>query len=266
MQYRDVCSVTVKKEGFNEVADKYYDTPKEERDGLESPENYYANIRIDKFEAYEDIKLLSGLTEISLKSEYMIFNEDPVKYFKNLTGLRTIDVSNYVIPDLKDISKFIDLQSLSISINQKQIPDGMEIEYIKDLSPLANLTKLESLSLSGNLISDLTPITSLDNLKSLSVTHSALSDISPVANMKNLETVDFFFNSIENVAPLVAIPGLKHINLDYNYIQDISPFADLDPNVVEYVYIDMNGIQVDEPLKKLGKQKVYLGYEPNWEE
>ena len=266
MQYKDVWSITVKKKGFNEVFDIYYNTPKEEREGLESPENYYENVQLEKFEGYEDIKLLTGLTEISLNSEYKIIDIDPVKYFKNITGLRELSIYNYVVSDLTEISKFTELTNLSVGLDQKQVPDGMDVTYIGDISPLANLTKLESLSLSGNHISDLTPIVSLDSLKDLSVTHAALGDISPVANMKNLESVNFFFNGIENVAPLTAIPTLKYIHLDYNYIQDLTPFASLDPNVVEYVSVDMNGFQDAEPLRHLGTSKVNLGYDPAWEE
>lgn len=266
MQYKDVWSVTVKKEGFNEVFEKYYDTPKEEREGLESPENYYVNKYLDEFDGYEDIKLLTGLTELSLNSEYKLIQENPVKYFKNLTGLRELSIYNYVIPDLEDMINFTELRFLSIGLDQKQIPDGVEIEFIEDMTPLASLTKLETISLSGNYISDLSPIASLPALKDLSISHAALGDISPVAKMQNLESVNFFFNGIENVEPLTKIPGLKYINLDYNYIQDITPFASLDPAVVEYVSLDMNGIQDATPLKQLGSSKVNLGYEPGWEE
>ncbi len=264
-EYKPVWSVTVKKEGFDEVFDKYYNTPKEEREGLESPSDYSYNKQLEEFDGYEDIKLLKNLREISLNSEYMLIEEDPVKYFTGLTKLEDISLYNYAVPDLEDIGNFTELRNLGIGINLRNIPDGVEIEYIEDLTPLKTLTKLESLSLSGNIISDLSPITGLDSITDLSITNAALGDISPVAEMKNLKSVTFYYNGIEDVTPLTKIAGLEIFNLDYNYIQDVSPFANLDPNIVKYVSLDMNSISDDTPLKHLGKEKVNLGYDPYWD-
>lgn len=264
-EYKPVWSVTVKKSGFDEVFDKYYGVPSEERQNLENPANYYRNGQFDSFDGYEDLKYFTALTELSLSSEYMLAEFDPSVFFENLTGLENLSVYNYVIPNLDRIGKFTKLRQLSIGINLRSVPDGVQIEYIEDMTPLKNLTLLENLSLNGNIISDLSPITGLDKITDLTITNAALGDISPVAEMKNLKTVTFYYNGIEDITPLTKIPGLEIINLDYNYINDVSPFANLDPEVVKYVSLDMNGITDDTPLKHLGKERINLGYDPYWD-
>lgn len=265
MQYKDVCSITLLKEGFDEVSEIYYNTPKEERDGLETPQDYSFNVQTDDFDAYDDIKLLKNLKSISLYSEYILMEEDPVKYFSDITGLEDVSLYNYAVEDLEEIAKLTELETLGISINLRNIPDGVDIEYIEDLTPLKSLTKLKSLSLGGNIISDLSPISEIESITSLSITNAALSDISPVAKMKNLVDVTFYYNGIVDVTPLTKLPKLESIHLDYNYIDDLSPFAELDPNVVKYVSVDMNAFSDDTPLKHLGKEKINLGYSPSWD-
>ncbi len=264
MQYKDVCSVTLKRDGFDEVFDIYYDTPMEEREGLESPLDYSYNQQFEDFEGYEDIKLLKNLKSLSLNSEYILM-EDPIKYFSEITSLENVSLYNYVVADLDEISKLTELHTLGIGINLRNIPNGVEIKYIEDLTPLKKLTKLQNLSLSGNIISDLCPLTEIDSITNLSITNAALGDISPVAQMKNLKSVSFYYNGIEDITPLTKLPKLEYIHLDYNYIQDLSPLAELDPNIVKYVSVDMNGFSDDTPLKHLGKDRVNLGYEPNWD-
>ncbi len=265
MEYQKICSVTVKKQGFNEVFEAYYNTPSELRDGMETPEAYYYNQQMDEFKGYEDIKLLTNLETLSLNSEYELIDDNPVKHFRNLKKLRELSLYNYAVPNLEDIGNFTELENLSVGINLRNIPDGVEIEYIDDLTPLKNLTKLKTLSLSGNAVSDLSPIVSLDSITELYVTNAALGDISPIAGMQNLKTVTLIYNGISDVTPLTKIAGLEYINLDYNYIQDLTPFKALNPDVVKYVSVDMNGFSDDSPLRHLGEEKVNLGYMPYWE-
>ena len=264
-RYKEVCSVTLKKEGFDEVFEVYYNTPADEREGLKTPSDYSYNYQSETFEGYEDIKLLTNLKTISLSSEYQLIQEDPVKYFSDISGLEDVSIYNYVVEDLNEISRLTELTNLNIGINLRSIPDGVKITYIEDLTPLKKLTKLTTLSLSGNFISDLSPLVSLPNLTELSINNAALGDISPVAEMKNLTSVSFYYNGIEDVTPLSKLPKLEYIHLDYNYIKDLSPFRELDPNVVKYVSVDMNAFEDTTPLKHLGKDKVNFGYDPYWE-
>ncbi len=58
---------------------------------------------------------------------------------------------------------------------------------VKDVSPLANLTKLTSLNLSGTQVSDVIPLANLRNLESLGLGTTQVSDVSPLANLTKLK-------------------------------------------------------------------------------
>lgn len=264
-EYKDVWSVVVTKDGYDEAFEKYYAVPANERDGLESPQDYSYYENIEEFNGYEDLKLLTELRDLSFNSDYMIIDLNPMKYITNLEKLESLNIYNYNVPDLELTVNFPELKDLAVGINLRNIPDGEKIEYIEDLTPLQSLTKLESLSLSGNIISDLSPLAPLENLTSLSVIQAALTDITPVEHLKNLTSVTFYYNGISDVTPLTKLPKLEYITLDYNYISDISPFTQLNPDVVKYVSLDMNSIEDTEPLRHLGKDKVNFGYDPFWD-
>jgi len=267
-QYKKVCSVTVKKQGFDEVFDRYYSVPAQEREGLKSPEDYYYSENIEEFNGYTDLAYFYNLKELSLTSEYAFMDFDPIKFIPNLAHLESLSVYNYHVPSLDGLANYKNLEELSIGLDIRSLDEDLKVQYIQDLTPLSSLKKLKTVSLSGNRVSDLSPLTKLENLSTLTIFRGALNDISPVAQMKNLESITLMYNAVSDVSPLVKLNNLKYINLDYNLISDITPFKDLDPNVVEYVSLDMNGISAEGtlPLKHLGESRVNFGFDPYWDE
>lgn len=264
-EYKNVWSVTVMRNGYNDVFEAYYNAPKEERENLENPADYCYNEKFDSFDGYKDLKLLKNLKEISFNSEYMIIKFNPLQYIAELSDLESVSVYNYIVSNLDLIKNFKNLKKLSVGLNTRNLDENDDIEYISDLSPLEGLTKLETLSLSGNSVSEFSSLAKLPKLRELTCTYSALSDISSVEQLKNLSYVNFIYNGISDVTPLTKLPQLKTIYLDYNYIQDVSPFSELNPDVLEFLSLDMNSISDDTPLKFLGTEKVYLGYTPYWD-
>ena len=57
---------------------------------------------------------------------------------------------------------------------------------VTDISPLASLTNLSRLDLTGNEISDLSPLASLTNLTKLTLTGNEISDLSPLSALTGL--------------------------------------------------------------------------------
>lgn len=264
-EYKDTWSITVCKDGYHAAYDAYYSAPENEREGLVPPYEYAYNDKIDTFSGYEDLRYFSNVRDLSFTSEYSVMKLNPLAFVTHMKSLEDLSVYNYVVPDLQVVSMFKGLKNLSIGLNLRQLGEGEKVEYISDLTPLKSLENLESLSLSGNNVSDLSPLASLKKLKTLSVTMASLSDISSVAGIKTLEDVNFYFNGISDVTPLTKLPKLRSICLDYNYIKDVSPFEALDANTIEYVTLDMNSIEDLTPLKHLGKDKVYVGYDIYWD-
>lgn len=114
------------------------------------------------------------------------------------------------------------------------------------LSPLANLTdlgdlnlsgtlitdvpslaKLEYLDLSGTAITDLWPLTRLLNLRKLKLGKTFISDPSPLENLTNLEKLDLSDTLITDVSLLGNFKNLTALNLSDTAITDILPLANL---------------------------------------
>ena len=96
---------------------------------------------------------------------------------------------------------------------------------VSDLSPLADLTTLRSLNLSGNDISHVSTLTGLTNLTELVLSNNSVSDLSPLAGLTNLRLLSLFNNSVSDLAPLVANTGLgdgDRVDVDRNPLNDNS--------------------------------------------
>lgn len=265
IQYKDVWSVTLFKNGYHEAYDKYYSVDEDKRDGLISPYEFTYNDKLDNFTGYQDLINFKNVRDISFNSEYSVIEINPISFIAHMRSLESLSIYNFVVPSLNVVSNFTNLKKISVGLNLRQVGDDQKIEYITDISPLSYLKKLESISLTGAYFEDFTPLSKLNKLTSLSVSMGGLSDISSISELKSLEYVNLYYNGISDVTPLTKLPKLKNIILDYNYITDVSPFASLNPEVVEYVSLDMNSIDDVTPLKHLGKDKVYVGYDLYWD-
>ena len=102
---------------------------------------------------------------------------------------------------------------------------------IPDLSPVAGLTKLEYLEVSGAEISDLTPVAGLTNLTVLRLHVNNISDLSPLAGLTELNRLEIGGNNISDLSPLASLTNLKWLRIDNNQISDLSPLDGLRDNI-----------------------------------
>ena len=143
-----------------------------------------------------------------------------------------------------------------------------------DLSPLANLTKLEILEVQEFKSDDLSFLTRLTNLRELQFyggptggqgiptvsgltqlrklrfRHQNIEDISPLANLIHLEWLDLHSNdNLVDISPLRNLTKLKFLSLGWNAVEDVSPLADL-TNLRE---LDIRGNNISDisPLDEL---------------
>jgi Leucine-rich repeat (LRR) protein len=125
------------------------------------------------------------------------------------------------------------------------------------MSPLAGLTKLRSLDVSGTLMGDPTPLMSLTGLASLSLGPNYVEDLSflvafpnlrvfemriafplglapdepldfsPIANSTRLRNVsiEWFSSSVADLAPIAALPWVEHLRLPGIRLTDLSAIA-----------------------------------------
>ena len=154
---------------------------------------------------------------------------------------------------------------------------------ITDVSPLATLTSLVTVSIGGN--SDLRDITSLSTLTSLVIlelSNSAVTSISAVSAMTSLTDLYVGGNSINDVSPLLGRTSLMRLALDGNNISDITPLSgltnlvDLDLGAtgradisalsglaaMQFLFLDDNAITDVSPLQGM-TQLAYVDLEGN---
>jgi len=186
----------------------------------------------------------------------------------DLGGLTALDAGDRAISELAGIEHCVNLQLLSLDLNQisglvplvgltalktlylwnNQISDlaplagltalkrlGLEYNQISDLTPLAGLTALTVLWLDANQISDLTPLAGLTKLESLDLANNQISDIAPLAGLTALKTLYLYNSPISDLAPLAGLTALTSLHLGGNKISDLAPLAAL----VGLAYLDL---------------------------
>ena len=174
-------------------------------------------------------------------------------------------------PDIRDLT------GLQFAINLETFDMKWSFEgLLSDLSPLAELTKLKYLSVSGKSISDLSPLAGLINLEVLILfntsvsklsplkrlsklrrlyfNHAPVSDLSPLAGLTDLERLEFAYAESPNIAPLKGLTGLKILMAARSQISDISPLSGL-INLEELELFDNRQISNVSPLASLRKLK-----------
>jgi len=116
-----------------------------------------------------------------------------------------------------NISHFVNLRSLTIIYPFN----------LSDLTPLADLTNLTELWLSGNQISDLAPLANLSNLTHLQLSENQINDLTPLANLTNLRMLFLSNNQIHDLTPLANLTNLEDLWLYGNQVTDFTPLMEL---------------------------------------
>ena len=94
---------------------------------------------------------------------------------------------------------------------------------VSDLSPLANLTKLEWLYLNITPVSEVTPLAKLTKLELLDLDNTQVNDVSPLAKLTKLEWLNLNKTQVSDVSPLAKLTKLEVLYLNNTQVSDISP-------------------------------------------
>lgn len=129
-------------------------------------------------------------------------------------------------------------------------------DYLTDISPIADLTNLETLVLYNNRISNLTPLSSLKNLKTLRLELNRISDLSPLSHLERLESLQIDDNQIADLSPLSRLERLRTLWISNNRVSDISPLKDLAS--LRDLYLGGNSIKDLAPLTQLSLSDLRL--------
>ena len=122
--------------------------------------------------------------------------------------------------------------------------------------------------MASNQVKDLAPVASLTKLWSLYVDHNKIEAIGPVIKLSRLSSLDLRSNLLEDLSPLAGLTELKYLILDDNKIADLGILIAMAKKDLEgkkrfapywQIYLTGNPVkkeQLDE-LRKTARKVVY---------
>ena len=122
-----------------------------------------------------------------------------------------------------------------------------------DTCTLSHLTAVKDLFLAPGEYDDLSPIAELKNLESLSAAHSAVKDTAALAKLKKLDRLDLAHTQIADLSVIATLTNLTELTLDDTKITDVTPLAKL--TKLEKLGIQHTQVKDASPLKALKKLK-----------
>jgi len=185
------------------------------------------------------------LVETDVKSLSSISGKGKaVKSLKGLekcSALALLELTDGEIADLSPIKDLTNIQSLTLARNK-----------ITDISALTGLTNLQYLDLTGNAVADLRPLANLKSLNSLYLSSNKIADLTPLAGLERVWSLYLDGNLVTDLKPLAGMKWLSSLDLKNNKVADLSPLAGL--NSLHYLFLDGNPLQSLAPLVAMGKK------------
>jgi len=184
--------------------------------GLESPDLRGAK-------AVQDLRPLASLVKI----KYLDLHDTAVQRVKPLAGLANLEnliLSRTLVENIAPLQSCAKLKSLNLTsslvyniaplIQLKSLVSlyAADCRELSDISAVSQMTLMEELLISGDMIPDLSPLASLTNLRALTFwNENTLIDFSPLANLKRLETLEVgeMGMTAKDLSYLSRLPKLK---------------------------------------------------------
>lgn len=85
---------------------------------------------------------------------------------------------------------------------------------IHTLSPLAILSQLRKLNLSGTSIRNLAPLTSMSGLRYLNISHTEVKNLQPLEKLRGLKQINLEYTAVKNLLPLENNSNLALVYAD----------------------------------------------------
>lgn len=218
-------------------------------------------IEVNLDEKSQELKIASiYTTKISrddeLKAWWTSLDPEWKLYFKSRFQLPKTDSV-----DLAKLYKFVAVDSLNLSGKSqikhlKPLSELRDLKFldisnttIEDLSPISNITFLETLNLSSTPTAAIKFIKYSDRLRDLDISNTKIEDISELANLSNLQVFKASNTSIQSFAVLNQFKGLKTLDLNESGFNTIENIKDL--TVLENLSLRKNYILNYSLLSKL---------------
>ncbi len=164
---------------------------------------------------------------------------------KDLANVTSLNVTKKASLDELDPCLFPKL----VGLRFLYLPKGS----YRDLSPIANLTKLEALRASISEVEDLKPLEKLVMLDQLDLGRTHVRDISALANLVNLTELALDDTQVSDITPLAKLTKLEQLSIKNTLVQDVSPLKDLKKlKSLNVQGTALTNLDVLEPLRARG--------------
>jgi Leucine-rich repeat (LRR) protein len=98
---------------------------------------------------------------------------------------------------------------------------------LRNLDPVAELTRLEYLSFTETRINSLYPLAGLRELKILKCPRNPISEIDPLRSIELLEILDLNNTQVDDLRPLSSLMGLRELTFSGTNVKDLDPIGGL---------------------------------------
>ena len=172
-------------------------------------------IEVNYDPATQDLKIVSMYTKGFDEKQAMTnwWNEMSYEWqslFRKLTN-KTDSVG------LSDIREMEAITEINLANNQ----------YIQNIEPLARLTNLQRLNISGTQVSDLTPIRNLTELQEVDASRSAITDIAVLKYASKITKLNIEGTNVSDLSVVKKMPDLQMLKARATKVSDLAGLIDL---------------------------------------
>ena len=169
-----------------------------------------------------DLGLISHITELENIELYKVKFKN-LSALKNLPKLRSLSFERCT-GDICELNNFVNLDSLSLTDNEFNIPNNTHLpnltwlwlvrNKIIDLSFLEALPKIETLHIQGNQINDISPISYCREIVELDLSGNLITDLLPLIECKKLRKLNLNSTGLKDLTPLNKLENIEQISID----------------------------------------------------
>ncbi|MBI3775703.1 MAG: leucine-rich repeat domain-containing protein [Gammaproteobacteria bacterium] len=191
--------------------------------------------------------------------EYLYLNNNPIDDLVPLAGLTHLQVLQFSNNQVADLSTLTNLKQLRELYASGNLINDLNLAY------LSGLTNLEVLELDSNpSITDISALAPLTNLNTLSLQFNSVVDVTPLSSLTQLIELRLFGNQIVNVSPLAGLTTLNFLHLGNNKIGGSNGIGGLDSltALTQATYIGLGGNESTVSCTELDIIFTYFGSPP----
>lgn len=150
----------------------------------------------------------------------------------DMASLTSLDASDRGIEELDGLELAVNLEELIVDSND-----------VRNLEPIAGLTKIVYLSMNKNNLTDISGLGTLTNLELLMLDNNEINDISILSQLPKLTMLSLQGNKIKDISALAGM-NIEFLNIGFNEIEDISSLLELEN--LQYVILMKNSLDLSE--------------------